>query len=679
MKPILSTLLVFLLLMSSVSLFGQTTQLRRAASQYDRGLHFEALQIYKQLLADGHKLDTEHRIRLGHSYYEMNDVDQAWMVFSELEDQLSGYDLFIYASATHKIGFYEGAIELYRKARPQNPTRQGQINDLIRSCEWANQNLTLAPNVLVNPSTILTFGQSFGIQYFEKGVVYSSASPEEEGKKKDRLGRNFLSLYFSDLKDGQITNTRLFSKNLVFPSHTGAISFTSDNKTMYFTRVVPLRGGRGDRVKVFSVEFDGRDWVNERELSINSNEHDNAHPAVSADDKFLYFVSNRPGGYGGKDLWVVERRGKGNYGPARNLGPKVNTFGNEEYPFISKDNTLFFSSDGHTGFGGLDIFRAAYKNGEWTDVQNMMMPFNSNKDDFGYVIDPNDSRLGFLSSNRTGDGGTDDIFYVQPRVEEIRVEEQYAPILEEPVIEPVVQTIVPIVEEPVIQIPETRIDLSIFPKSFTSMLVSTFNGDAIGSANIVLNDAFTGAVIARGISDGNGRINLEIPDSYRREGQDFEIQISKGEFNTKRIVAGILELDEVGKAGISLTPIFKQAELNEISGLLIPYVGENITAEGLAILDKVAAYLLSNPNVVVKLNGHTEARGNRYSNLTVSQTVAEKAEAILVSKGISPDNLIPRGYGERYILNNCRRGKLCDEQEHLANRRVEVVIWRFNQ
>jgi outer membrane protein OmpA-like peptidoglycan-associated protein len=143
------------------------------------------------------------------------------------------------------------------------------------------------------------------------------------------------------------------------------------------------------------------------------------------------------------------------------------------------------------------------------------------------------------------------------------------------------------------------------------------------------------------------------------------------------VVGNIMELAEISSAGFSLSPIFKEAELNEISGLAIMYVGEEITPEGISMLDNVAVYLLANPKVVIKLNGHTDARGDRRTNLTTSQAVAEKAEAYLLSKGVPSDNLIPRGYGERYLENNCRRGKLCSDAEHMLNRRVEVVVWRF--
>jgi len=639
--------------MVSLVSWGQKSALKKANSLYDRGEYYEALQYYNQFTGAGGDLDIPLRIKVGHCYYNLNNVETAYNIFSEYEDQLKGLDLFVYASTTHKIGFYSGAIELYRKARPQMAGRQSQIDELIKACEWAEKNMTFNPAVLVNPSTILTFGQSFGIQYYDKGVVYSSASGESSKSKKDKQGMDFLNLYYSSIDNGQISgNGRLFSEKLKFEFHVGAISFTSDFKEMYYTKTVRVR--KESRLKIYKVTFDGKEWVNEEEISINSNEFDNAHPAVSPDNKSLYFVSNRPGGYGGKDLYVVERRVDGSYGTPRNLGPQVNSFGDEVYPYISQDNILYFASDGHIGFGGLDVFKSEYNGSEWTKVENMMMPFNSEKDDFGYVIDPNNDRFGFLSSNRMGDGSNDVIFYVQYNE---AVEEE-----ETPVFETIEQTIMA--------------TTSAF--AFDAKLLSSFNNNPVGGATVFIRDTFTGNVVAQGISLSDGRIVLNIPEEYRKDGQEFEITISKGnEFQQKTFIASINEFEDFAQSGITLTPIFSDQGLNEIGEAAIPYIGNEITADGYRTLDRLAAYLLNNPHVVVKLNGHTDSRGDRVNNLNTSQATAEKAEQYLMSKGVPDANLIPRGYGERYPLNRCIRGKLCSDSEHLENRRVEVVVWRF--
>ncbi|MGQ1947148.1 OmpA family protein [Geofilum sp. OHC36d9] len=671
MRPTYHSILILVMVFLPVLATGQSSMYRRANTQFDRGEYYEALQIFNEIVEDGYELDPESKLKVGHCYYQLNNVDEAFNYFMEQEDKLSGYDLYVYALINHKIGFYEGAIDLYRKARPQNPERQGQIDELIRSCEWAMNNQEFLP-VRVNPSSIMTFGQSFGVQYYKDGIVYSSASPEKEGGKKDRQGRNFLSLYYSDLDGDNLKNTRVFSRNLVFDYHVGAISFSPDEKAMYYTRTVRVKGG-DNKLKIFSVVFDGSDWVDDIDLNINSNDYDNAHPAVTPDGKSLIFVSNRPGGYGGKDLWMADIKPNRTLTNVRNLGPKINSFGDELFPFVSTDNILYFSSDGHVGFGGLDLYRSKNENGVWSAAENMMQPFNSYKDDFGYVINPKDKNRGFLSTNRTGEGN-DGIFYVQYREEESEPEAKSTA----PVIGLLPETVVDTVTIPeVVPVEEVKVDLSIFPDSFASVVTSSFNGNAIQGANINLTDPVTGKQIGVITSGSNGRFEVPIPDAYRKEGQDIHIAVSKDEFKTYTLDANIMELKEVGKAGILLAPIFKEPDLNEISGLVIPYEGNTITADGYRKLDQVAAYLLNNPQVVIKLNGHTDARGNMITNLNTSQSIAEAAGKYLESKGVSESNYIPRGYGERYILNKCRRGKLCDKAEHLQNRRIEVVVWRF--
>lgn len=687
MRLITYIILTLFLLIVPINANAQGALLRRGDTQYNRGEYYKALQYYNQAVSDGYKLDTEYQLKVGHCYYELNNIDKAFDIFTEFEDKLSGYDLFLYASATHGVGFYPGAIELYQKAKVANPSRAGQIDELIRSCEWAMEHDEFLP-VRVNPSKIMTFGQSFGLQYYKDGIVYSSSSPESEAKRTDRQGRNFLSLYYSDLEGDEITNTRLFSKNLVFDFHIGAISFSPDERTMYYTKTVRVKGG-DNKLKIFSVVFDGDDWVDEIDLNINSNIFDNAHPAVTPDGNHLIFVSNRPGGYGGKDLWIADIKSNRTLTNVRNMGPKINSFGDEIFPFVDKDNILYFSSDGHIGFGGLDLFKSEFANGVWSSATNLGQPYNSYKDDFGYVIDPNDNSKGFLSTNRIGDG-SDVIFYVYStsKDEEEEVKEDFLPIanlvddilkpkeivkeevVEEVVEEKIVEEIVKVVEEP-------KIDLSIFPNRFRSFVISTFNGTLLEKANVSLINKSNNATISSINSDSKGGFDILISDEYRKEGQDFIVSVTKEGFKPYNFEVGIMDIETLSKNGIQLSPIFDKADLNEIDGLKIPYVGQKIQDVGYATLDQVAAYLLQNPQVVIKLNGHSDVRGTMMANLNTSQTIAETAKKYLLSKGVPTENLIARGYGERYLLNKCKRGVVCGEDEHLMNRRVEIVVWRI--
>ncbi|MGV8826763.1 MAG: OmpA family protein [Breznakibacter sp.] len=655
---------------STLAGWSQKKELKKAVSFFDRGEYFLSLDFYKQAQDKGAVLDASDRKRIAQCYYFLNDIDKAFTSFSEIESQLTGNDVFLYASTIHKFGFYEGAIEWYEKSKAQGANPM-QVSELINSCKWALENQDLV-DYRVNPSSLATFGQSFGIQYYKDGVVYSSAN--EGATKIDKQGKAILNLFYSDISNGEIEEgSRLFSKNLEFPSHVGAISFTSDFKYMYFTKAVRKKNGSSG-IKIFMVEYDGRDWVNETEIAINSDDFDCAHPAISPDDKFIYFVSNKKGGYGGKDLYYAERKGPNSFGMVKNFGNDVNTFGDEMFPFMSKDNKLYFSSDGHLGFGGLDIFSAEMVNGKWTNVTNLMKPFNSNRDDFGYVVDPKDPTKGFLSSNNFGNATSDVIFYVRKADEAIKEVENTVPIagLENIITR---QEEVPAVVE---QTTSQAVVNPALPSALKLAVTSTFNGTLVGGAEIILNDPATGAVVARGLTGANGRCDITIPDQYRVDQQEFELVVSKGsEFNTKKMIVNILEIEDLNQGGILLTPIFNDQVLDDISGMSFHYQGEEISGEAAQMLDKLAAYMLSNSGIVVKLNGHTEARGNRIGNLNRSQTMAEKAKAYLVSKGVDGSRLIPRGYGERYLLNKCRRGIYCEPAEHAKNRRVEVVVWKI--
>ncbi len=650
-------------------MFAQKSDINKGNKEFEKGEYFMALKYYNIAKDKGAKFSVDIHKNIATCYYYQNDIDNAFNAFANIESKLKPEDYFIYASTIHKFGFYQGAIEWYEKAKKEGGANPIQVDKLIESCKSAEKNSQLL-DIRVTPSTLLTFGQSFGIQYYKDGVVYSSAS-ETNTKKLDKTGKNFLNLFYSEIKDGKIVEgtSRPFSENLMFDYHVGAISFTSDYKTMYYTKSVRLKGGRSI-IKIFSVEYQGNDWVNETELSINSNDYDFAHPAVSPDDKYLYFVSNMRGSMGGTDIYKAEIKSNGSFGTPVNLGREINTYGNERFPFISKNNELYFASDGHSGFGGLDIFKSTKKeNGKWGNVSNLLKPINSNSDDFGYVIDPKNSSRGFLSSNNFGDHTKDVIFIVEPSIKKSS-DEVSNPIAG-------LENVVTITEEASVATDE---NLSNFQTALTPLFTSTFNGTVIEGVNVTINDANTGDVVIQGITDASGKLNLIIPDKYKNDQQEFEIKMSKeGVYVSKRMIVNIMELEDININGLMLTPLFNDSVLDEIGKMVIASVGDKITDNGLLMLDKLAAMLISNPNVVIKLNGHTDSRGNRYNNLSISQDLSERAEQILVEKGVQEDNIIPRGYGERYLINKCKRGVYCEDQEHLKNRRVEVDVWKIKK
>lgn len=687
MIPNFKTILLLAMVLLAQMANAQRTELKRARNLYENQDYFQALEYFNAAVEKGDdSLDT--RLKIARCHFKLKDIQTAFDMYLGMESDLKDEeDIRNYASCYHQQGGFDIAIEWYKKAKEEgaNPL---DMNEMIKACEWAKENTALNQDVRVNPEQeLLIGGQSFGIQFYKDEVVYS-AEKVGGSKKLDNTGKGFLNLFSSKYIDGEVQEgSESFSSNLKYDFHIGATAFTSDFQRIYYTKVVKIKGG--SRIKIFTSEFNGSDWGNERELSINSNDFDIGYPAVSPDDKMLYFTSSQRGGFGGQDIYRAQIKGNGDVGHAENLGRDINTFGNEKWPYISKAGDLYFASDGHMGFGGLDIFKAELTNGKYSNVSNMRQPINSGVDDFGFVLDPNNDQRGFLSSNRLGNGTTDAIFVLLPAGEMKEESPKEAPpvvdaipVFDEMAVEETTDeestTEEELIAPPVIdQTAPPAIDLSMFPGAFSTTLTSTFKGTPVEGAEMIVKDANTGEVVATAISNADGKVNIIIPDKFRNENQEFEIELSKGkEFNSKRMIVHIMEVEDINNNGLSLTPVFKESSLNEISKMVISYRGNQITEEGKAILDKLAGFLLMHPDIVVKLNGHTEARGNKYRNLDNSQEAAERAEKYLMMKGVNDENMIPRGYGERYLLNKCKRGIYCEQSKHMKNRRIEVVVWK---
>lgn len=683
MKYIFTLVFIAFAFIFSPDASGQRKELKKARTSYEDGDYYIASQNFRAAVDLGAELGLDDKLKLGHCYYELNQISLVYELYNPIENDLTGDYIFYYASAIHNLPWYEEAIKWYQKAKLSHVTRTTtEINQLIESCKWADNNNRQNMNWLVNPCfPLATQGQSFGVQYYNQQLVYSSAA-DEDSDQRDQFGNPFLNLYCididekGDVKDG---TQRVFSENLLSPYHVGAISFTQDLKHMYYTKTENEDGE--SHVRIFVADFDGKDWENDRCVSFIKDDADYAHPAVSPDGKYLFFVSNRSGGFGGKDIWYVEILGNNKYSAIKNCGKNVNTFDDEVYPVINQDGKLYFSSRGHYGFGGLDIFSAELVSGKWQNVQNLGIPFNSVSDDFCYVQMPNQPLRGFLSSNRYDKGLADVIFTVMDRSlkpEEPKKEESeellffdddmmMAETTPEPVVIPEPEPVVP-EPEPVIIVEEVK------PYIFSADVISTYNNEKIGGATVTIVDQTTGKNIGMGSSDSEGHVIITVDGNVFKQNPDVAVSVKKDGYNPKSYDSTCKELDQLAREGLRVTPIFNDQVLDDISGMEIVY-GKDLDDNVKRMLDKLAAYLIQNPNIVVKVNAHTEAKGNRYGNLSVSQNMADKAVEYMVSKGVNKDQLIPRGYGERYLKNRCHRGVYCDKSQHAENRRIEIVVW----
>lgn len=266
---------------------------------------------------------------------------------------------------------------------------------------------------LRNLSGINTKDSEFSPAFYGNGVVYVSRL--RQGPVDEASNQRYFDLFFSEISEsGQSFKPELFSIELNSPLHEGPATFSRDLSRVYFTRSNQKNGiSKQDtegivRLAIYEAERGFFDWENVRELPFNSPDYSCMHPALSPDGKKLFFASNKPGGYGGTDLYFAEKIGD-NWSPAINLGPEINTSGNEAYPFYHDSGVLFFSSNQHEGEGGLDIFAIDISSNIWGKVIHLEKPFNSAEDDFGFILDET-GKKGYFSSNRRDGYGSDDIY-----------------------------------------------------------------------------------------------------------------------------------------------------------------------------------------------------------------------------------------------------------------------------
>ncbi len=676
MRYVLSALILVSLCFSTEA-FGQRKEIRKAKAAFDEEDWYHCTVYYDQAKDKGAVLSLDDKKCIARSLFELNQKMKAFELYADMESSLSDEDIYYYARTLHCIGLYEQAIEWYDKAKKSGSVsgKVMQVNDLIESCRWALANSTNNDKVRVNPArAFIGVTQSFGVQRYKDKVVYSYASVNSG--KLDRNGNPFLNLYTLDFADGEVQEgtPKPFSQNLQSEYHVGAISFTSDKKHIFLTKTVYVN--KEPRVKIYVADYDGSDWVNERVIEFDSDDYDFAHPSVSPDDKYLYFVSNMPDhtkiygkdvkNYGGKDIYRAVFAGDVNhFSKVENLGTEVNTYGDEVYPILNPDGKLYFSSDAMKGYGGLDVYCSEYIDGKWQNTHNMLLPFNGPGDDFYYIAYGSDKVDGLMSKFSNDDGT--DMFY---KVESF--DQTQTAVMDMPPVFGLSN-----VEEHKTEMAQAE-PAKVESLDWTVKVYSTYNNEIISGAKVLLAKEDTEDEISSKLTSSDGSATLPIPTSELEGDKEVMLIVSKDGYNEKTLQVTSDELVEIGKEGVKLTPIFNDAVLDDISGMVIAY-GDDLDAAAIKTLDKLADYLIKSPGVVVKLNAHTEAKGNRYGNLQISQKMADKAKDYLVSKGVKDEQLIPRGYGERYLLNRCHRGIYCDAAQHKVNRRIEVVVWNVKK
>lgn len=625
------------------------SQSRKVADRYFKEFEYvKAAELYKRLYALGDH--SKHVItKLADSYYNHVNTEEAefWykQLINDFHKDVSDDYLFKYAQVLRSNKKYKKSDSILSSIMSLNKIKlgiRGNSSDSIFELTKDKERRISVKNLSVNSKF-----SDYGGYIFNDKVYYSSSSITK-GKEQKMYGWNnqpFLNIYKAQMKlelEGttekdsvlNLSNSQILGVPVTTEYHEGKPVFTKDGKTMYFTRnnFNGKRINKGKKstvnLKIFRAKRVNNIWTDVTELPFNSNNYSVGHPALSLDEKSLYFTSDMPGGYGKTDIYKVSIDNEGNYGTPENLGGKINTSEREVFPFVTKKGDLYFSSDGHFGLGLLDIYKAKItSNKQYKIIENLGSPFNSNKDDFAFYLHDN-GKYGFFSSNRKQGKGDDDIysFYVY---EETPCEQNIEGfVVDYKTKKPISKGIVTIINQ---------------------------NGEIIDEV----------------LTDDKGKYMLPkimCDEMYTLKGHKFDYR------STQKVI-DITSTEPSTDVNLSLMPLVIENQI-VIKPIYFDLNKYNIRDDAKYELENIYTVMTRHPELIIRIESHTDSRGTVAHNFSLSNKRALATKNYLIKRGVSPKRIISaRGFGESRLLNNCDdENTKCSEEEHSVNRRSYFFI-----
>ena len=637
-----------LIAITCVNSYAQVVNKKEAKGdkEYAKYAYIDAIKTYERIYEKGYR-SPDMLLKIGNAYYFNAELEKANKWYSELyaanpEQESEFYYRFAQTLKAVKENDKANAMLAKFSEKSGNDSR---AKILSQKKDYLAEIKNNSGRYKIENAGINTKYSDYGTAYMGTKVVFSSARDTGNFSKKIHTwtGQYFTNLYDSPIADdGSLGAVGKFGKKLNTKFHEDTPAFTKDGKTVYFTRnnFLEKRGYDASKVtllKIYkaTIDKDGQ-WNNITPVSFNSDSYQTAHPALSPDEKTLYFASDMPGTHGQSDLFRVKINDDGSFGTPENLGDAINTEGRETYPFISDNNELYFASDGQPGLGGLDIYITRIpKDGStnFKEVLNVGEEANSPKDDFALIINYK-TKKGFLSSNRDGGQGSDDIYkFVETK-----------PIWCEQILNGVVTD-----EDTKAVLPNTKLQL--FDDNFNKIKETT--SDAEGKYEFTEVKCGTKYFVRASLEDYTTK---ESPVTIGKETGETKLNI---------------ELKTEGcrvKIGDDLANCFK------INIIYFDLNKWNIRPDAAIDLAKLLDVLEQNPSMKINIRSHTDSRASNEYNDNLSKNRAKSTKDWLVKNGIAADRLTSEGLGERELVNKCADGVQCTEAEHQLNRRSEFII-----
>lgn len=639
----------------SIQVSAQKGAIRKAEKEFENLAYIDAISIYEKIAEKGY-LNEEMLKKLGDSYYFNGKLIEANKWYNELFNgdyekkdvqALPSEYFYRFAQTLKAVEDYDQAAVIMEKfaVKERSDTRsklyEEQKERYLKEIEL-NSNRYQLQNLSVNSAF-----SDYGATLLGDQLIFTSAR-ETDSKSKRNIhewtNESFTSLFSSTIEeDGVFGAPVKFAPELESKVNESSAVFTSDGKTMYFTRNNITSKGKGQKkkesytlLKIYKAELSEQGkWTNVKELPFNSDDFNTAHPALTPDEKWLYFSSDRAGTIGQSDIYRVAIYPTGGYGVVENLSSKVNTEGRETFPFISKDNYLFFASDGHPGLGGLDIFVTKINvDGSFGKITNMGAPINSSTDDFGIYID-NATKKGFLSSNRAGGIGGDDIYFFTERSCQQAL-------------------------EGVIRDKDTK--------------------EILANTTITVYDNMFKKIVELQ-SDAQGYYKIEQLDCELK----YRLKVESKDYITEELVVQLdFTPNGVFKKDIDLEKREKPIEVDDdlfkklkLEPIYFDFDKSNIRPDAAIELMKIVEVLKQYPTMKIDIRSHTDSRGNDSYNLKLSNSRAEATIQWIVQQGIDANRVSGKGYGETRLLNHCANKVPCSTQEHQLNRRSEFIVLKL--
>jgi outer membrane protein OmpA-like peptidoglycan-associated protein/tetratricopeptide (TPR) repeat protein len=606
----------------STSLIAQNKETKAADKLFNRYEYVSAAKEYQKLVDNG-KGDGYVYKQLADTYYNMFNTSEAATWYAKAtETSQDAETYFRYAQMLKANGKYEEANKQMAKFASMLPN-DNRAKAFKENPNYVPKLVEKTARYTAKSLEVSSDKSDFGPVLYDNELYFTSARNEA----RRNYGWNeepYLDVYKSTMGDSGTFSEATTVTSLNSKFHDGPVTISTDGNTMFFTsdsfREKLFEKDKANNLKLgknnlYKATKSGDAWGNVTSLPFNSKEYSTSNPSLSRDGKTLYFSSDMQGTLGGVDVWKVAVNSDGSYGAPENLGSKVNTEGNESFPFINDDNkTLYFASSGRQGLGGLDIYSIDLSNG--SEAQNMGKPLNTEKDDFGFTFNKA-KNIGFFASNRNGN---DDIFAATP----------------------------------------------ICAVDLLTVVTNAKTGEILADAKVSILDDKNN-VISTQQSNAKGEVSYKVEcdkayviqaEKIGFESNSFPVAKSKGP--EAKIDAKLQPIDViVTPEAIVLNPIYFELDKS------------NITAQGAFELDKLVQVMNNKKDLVIFAKSHTDKRGDDNYNMSLSERRAKSTVQYIISKGIDASRISGKGFGESELKVQCEP---CTEAEHSQNRRSEFLI-----